>query len=361
MPVQRPRLLAVASLALLLVLAACSQPEPTTEKADTPPLALLTVDAVAAPLEQRWDGVVEAVSDTTLSAQTNARVEALPVDVGDRVSKGDVLVRFSRVEQESARQSAAADVNAARADFTDADANWIRIRDIHAKGLVSDAQRDAALARRHAAEAALAAARARLDNAGQQADYTVVKAPFDGIITRRFVEVGEAVQSGPPLPQPLLAIAALDRLRVKVSVPQTAASAIRTHRQATLVLDDGTRIDADKVTVFPVADAATHSFAVRVELPADTQDLYPGMTVKVAFAVGESQRLLVPASALVKRGELTGVYTLAADNSLSLRQLRTGHRFGDQVEVLAGLDSVERIATDPDAAALYLAQQRRGE
>lgn len=352
-------LAALAALAGCLVFAGCSQSEPVAVSPAEPPLALLTVTTVTTPREQRWDGVVEAVSDTTLSAQTSARVEALPVDVGDKVKQGEVLVRFSNVEQESGRRSAQASVGAAHAEYQDAEANWARIRDVFAKGLVSAAQRDAAWARRNTALAALEAARAQLRNASQQANYTTVTAPFDGIITKRFVEVGEAVQSGPPQPQPLLALAAMDQLRVQVVVPQDAANAIRKYRQATLVTDDGSRIDATRVIVYPLADPVTHSFQVRIELPANTPDLYPGMTVKVAFAIGSGTRLLIPLSALVQRGELTGVYLLLKDHRLSLRQLRLGHRYGDQVEVLAGMEDGERIATDPDAAALYLTQQHR--
>jgi RND family efflux transporter MFP subunit len=223
------------------------------------------------------------------------------------------------------------------------------------QGYVSRAQMDAATAHRDAARAALNAAEATLKSAGQQADYTLVRAPFDGVVTRRFVQVGEAVQSGPPTPQPLIAIASLDALRVDVVVPQSAVDAIRELHTAAVMTGDGKRMLAPTITVFPYADPATHTFRIRVRLPADSAGLYPGMTVKVAFAVGDAQRLLVPVSALVQRGELSGVYVIGADHSVGLRQLRLGHRYGDEVDVLAGLAPGDRIAADPEAAALYLA------
>ncbi|TAN00195.1 MAG: efflux RND transporter periplasmic adaptor subunit, partial [Rhodanobacteraceae bacterium] len=205
------------------------------------------------------------------------------------------------------------------------------------------------------------AAEAALNSAGQQADYTVLRAPFDGVVTQRFVHVGEAVQSGPPTPQPLIALAALDDLRVDVVVPQSAVAAIRAPQRASVVLDDGRRVQAVRVIVFPYADPATHSFRVRVELPPDSTGLRPGMTVKVAFTGGATARLLVPLSALVQRGELSAVYVVAADHSVSLRQLRLGHRYGDEVEVLAGLAAGDRVARDPAAAALYLSKQHDGK
>jgi RND family efflux transporter MFP subunit len=349
-----------AAFVMAALLAACGAPPPPS----LPPqsqLATFTVHTQQSAREQTWDGVVEAVDETTIAAQTNARVLALPVDVGDPVRKGDVLVRFSDVEQQSGRRGAAAVVAAARAEYQDAEINWKRMQAVVGQGYVSRAQMDTATANRDSARANLNAAEATLRSAGQQAGYTVVRAPFDGVVTRRFVNVGEAVQSGPPTPQPLIALAALDALRVDVVVPQGAVDAIRASPRASVVLDGGRRVPAARVSVFPYADPSTHSFRVRIELPAGGSGLYPGMTVKVAFAVGAATRLLVPVSALVTRGELSGVYVAGADGSVDLRQLRLGHRFGDEIEVLAGLAADERVARDPEAATLYLAKRHDGK
>lgn len=344
-------------LVALALLAACGRAPQQQHAPVAPPLATLVVQPAQAHREQVWDGVVEAVGETTLSAQTNARVLELPYDVGNRVVKGDVLVRFTDVEQLSGRRGAQAAVAAARAEYRDAEANWKRTNEVFARGFVARAQLDAATARRDSARAALTSAEAASRSAGQQADYTVVRAPFDGVITHRYVHVGESVQSGPPAPQNLIALASLDALRVGVAVPQSAVAAIRKFHAATVITgDDDQRVRAAGVTVFPYADPATHTFRVRVELPAGTSGLYPGMTVKVAFAIGEAKRLLVPASALVQRSEISGVYVVGADHSVSLRQLRLGHRYGDEVEVLAGLAAGDKVARDPGAAALYLAK-----
>ena len=352
----RPAMLALA----LAALAACGRTPAPPAATAPPPLAALTVHLETAHDEQAWDGVVEAVHEAVISAQTNARVVELPHDVGDAVRKGDVLVRFSDVEQKSAGRAAQAQIAAAQAAYTEADTSYRRFAGIFEKGFVSKAQLDAERARRDAALAALQSARAQSSQVGQQLDYTVLRAPYDGIVTRRYVQVGEAVQSGPPAPQPLIALASLQDLRVGVQVPQSAIAAIRRYHTAEVVLDDGRRVAAGKLTVFPYADPQTHSFRVRLELPGDGAGLVPGMTVKVAFASGEAKRLLLPMSALVQRGELVGAYVLG-EQGVALRQLRLGHRHGDRVEVLAGLDDGERIATDPAAAARWLVAQRRGD
>ncbi|MHB8448845.1 MAG: efflux RND transporter periplasmic adaptor subunit [Rudaea sp.] len=337
------------------LLAACGREPAPAKPAAAPPLRSFVVASTTARREQVWDGIVEAVNETTLAAQTNARVEELPVDVGDRVAKGQVLVRFTDIEQRSGRRSAEAAVAAARANSRQAQANWKRLDEIFARKLVARADLDAATAQRDAAQAALASAEAQLRSAGQQADYTVVRAPFDGVVTQRFVEVGQAVQAGPPQPQPLLALAALDALRVEATVPQGAVDSIRAHAQATLLPDGGEqRVPAASVSVLPTADPATHTFRVRVGIPAGTTGLWPGMTLKVAFAAGDAQRMQVPASALVRRGEIDGVYVIGADNSVALRLVRLGQHDGNVVEVLSGLAAGERVASDPDAAVRWL-------
>lgn len=350
--------LAVA-LAAATILAACGRQPAPSKPGAPPPLASFVVTSAQASREQTWDGVVEAINETTLAAQTNARVAALPVEIGDRVKQGDVLVRFTAVEQDSARRSAQAAVASARANAVQAEANFKRIDAIYARKLVSRADLDAATAQRDAAQAAQASAEAQLRSAGQQADYTVVRAPFDGIVTQRFVEVGQAVQSGPPQPQQLIAIAAVDALRAEVLVPQGTVDAIRAHGIASFLLDDGARrVPAASVSVLPTADPATHTFRVRVGLPPNTPGLWPGMTVKVAFAAGNAQRIMVPAAVLVRRGEIDGVYVIGADNSVGLRLVRLGHRNGDDIEVLSGLAAGERIARDPEAAVRWLVAAR---
>ncbi len=118
------------------------------------------------------------------------------------------------------------------------------------------------------------------------------------------------------------------------------------------------RIAAESITYFPVADSAANTFRVRVNLPDGAGPLYPGMFIKVGFVVGEAKRLLVPADAVARRSELSAVYVVDGE-TVTLRQVRVGRRFGDQVEILAGLAEGEQVATSPVDAAIYLKEQRQ--
>lgn len=342
-------------------LGACSGKQSIPAKPVSVPMpASLVVNTEDAPQEQIWDGTVEAVNSAILSAQTVARVKELPYDVNDVVEEGAVVVRFSDVEQRSSKRAAQAQIDSAKATYDNAEVNYQRYAAILLKGLVAKAVVDQAQAQRDAAKAALVAAQADWQQIGMQQDYTVVRAPYAGIITRRYVHVGESVQAGPPAPQPLLAIASLKDLRVTVQVPQSAIQAIRRFHTADVLLDGqgGRRVAAGKVTVFPYADPDTHTFAVRLDLSGEDTGLYPGMTVKAAFATGRTQRLLVPVSALVQRGELQGVYVLS-DHGASLRQVRTGYQYGDRIDILSGLGAGERIAADPAATTRWIVESRK--
>jgi RND family efflux transporter MFP subunit len=340
------------ALVAAFAVGACARPE-----ADAPgagpevPFETLRVETRDSARERRWDGVVEAVNQATLSAQTAGRVLELPFDVNDYVEAGQVVVRFTDVEQVSVQRRATAAVSSAQAAAAEAEADFKRIGELVAKQLLARAALDQARARRDSARAALDAARAGVSEAGEQVDYTVIRAPYSGILTERHVEVGEAVRPG----QPLVSGLSLDRLRVNVEVPQSDIAAIREHGAAAVLLSDGRRVVAERVTVFPYADPATHSFKVRVELPVADTGLQPGMTVKTAFKTGDTRHLWVPRSALVTRSEVTAVYVVDARNRVTLRQVRLGHREGEEVEVLAGLSDGDRIAADPVAALSHLA------
>lgn len=344
--------------ALLLGLVACSGEQAGSIAAPLPKLETLTVTAGGDGSGRSWDGVVEAVRQADLSAQTSGRVTSVEVDVNDAVAAGQVLLRLTAVEQLAGASAARAQLRAAEAMAAEAAANYARYQALAAKQFVSRLQLDQARAARDAAAANRDAARAQLSQAGQQADYTVVRAPFAGIVSARHVEPGESLSPG----QPLVAVYAPGALRIEVQVPQSDADSIRTLGSARVVLDDGRALDAAAVVVFPAADPTTHSVGVRITLPDTANPPRPGSTAKVQFPMvevaGAAAIVHVPQAVVVQRGEVSGVYVIEG-NRLSLRQLRLGRRIGDQVEVLAGLKAGEILARDPVAALQALAAQRK--
>jgi len=316
-----------------------------------PEVPTVEVAYEVAPRERIWDGRVEAVNQATVSAQTSGRIAELPFDVNDYVEAGAVIMRFTDTEQRAALTRAEAALEESLARYAQSEQEYERVASMFANETVSQARFDQATANRDAAQARLNSARGGVATAKEQLEYTVVRAPYSGIVARRHVELGELVSPG----QPLITGLSLQSLRVNVDVPQSMFKAVHTIGKA-FVYVGGDRIAGEDLSFFPVADAAANTFRVRVDLPDGSATLYPGMFVKVGFVVGETKRLFIPSGAVIRRSELSGVYVVT-DGRIALRQVRLGRRYGDSIEVLAGLVEGESVAIDPVSAGIFLKDQ----
>jgi RND family efflux transporter MFP subunit len=242
----------------------------------------------------------------------------------------------------------------ARAQLAQAEQEFQRVSEIFQRKLVAKSSLDAATAARDTTRARVAAARARLAESESQLEKSVVRAPYNGIVTARHIEVGEAAQPGTPL----LSGLSLERLRVSVQVPQSVVKSLRESPRAEVRLDGREAWPLADLTLFPLADPATHTVTVRGELPKGRiTELFPGMHVKLAVMLGEEPRLVVPEAAVVRRGELTALYVIAVDGRIGLRQVRLGERHDALRSVLAGLSEGEQVAIDPVAAGVALKAQ----
>lgn len=289
------------------------------------------------------DGVIKAVQQSTVSAQTSGTVQSLPYDVDDSVAAGDLIVQLEDSEQQSRLRQAQAGLEEAEAALADARQRFERIEAVHERGLVSRQEFDQARNNLAAARARVERAKGAVSEAQEQLSYTRVLAPYGGILTERHVEVGEAVNPG----QPLLSGLSLEQLRVVVDLPQKYAELARKERQAQVTLADGRVLETGKITFYPYANPQTHTFRLRMRLSDLNGSLFPGMLVKVSVPVASREALWVPASSLIQRGELRAVFVLDEQDQPRLRQVRTGVRDNDRLEILAGLSEGERVVTNP--------------
>jgi RND family efflux transporter MFP subunit len=308
--------------------------------------------------EHIFDAYIEAVQKATVTAQTAGRVLDVMFDVDDYVPKDSILIRIRDTEHGARVAQAEASLKEAQARLKEAQDQHQRLQGLFEKQHVSQADMDRAQADLEAGKARVEASRASLQQAREQLGYTVVKAPYSGIVVERHVEPGESVNPG----QPLMTGFSLERLRAVTVVPQNLIEPVRDQAQARiLVTGQGDReILAERLTFTPYADQKTHTFKVRVDLPAGELGIYPGAFVKVGFVTGRQPVLTVPSSAGAYRSEVRGLYVVRDDGSVLFRQVRLGRAYGDQVEILAGLDAGERIALDPVAAAVYLKKALAG-
>ena len=302
------------------------------------------------------EGVVEAVRQSTVSAQISGRVKEINFDVGDTVKKGQVILRIDERETEQALVGSQAQVMQSQAALTQAKASYERSLQLFEQKYISQSGLDKAKADYDVARAQAAASEAGESQSALARGYAAVLAPFGGVVASRMVEMGEMVTVGKPL------MVGFDpsEMRVIVNVPQDKLADIGARPKVSVELTSLKRwVPAASVTVQPSADIRTHSTQVRVNLPPNQKSVYPGMFVRAHFIVGKAKKLLIPSSAVVRRSEVVAVYIVDEAGKARLRQVRLGDETGEnEVEVLVGLNPGESVALDPIKAGMAPTQSR---
>lgn len=320
---------------------------------------LATAPVQVREVEQTYsiDGVVEATRQSTVSAQISGRVKGIYFDVGDRVSKGQVILRIDEREATQALAGSKAQQSQAEAALQNARLNYERSQQLFEQKFISQAALDKAKSDYEVAKAQAAASAAGAEQSALMQSYTAVIAPYSGVVSARMVEMGEMVTVGKPL------MTGFDpsQLRVIASVPQDKLKDIGSHPGVTVEVPSLSRwIKAASVTVQPSADIRTHSTQVRVDLPSNQPGVYPGMFVRTHFVVGKEKKMLIPASAVVRHSEVVAVYVVDDKGAPHLRQVRLGEtNEQNEIEVMAGLNVGERVAIDALKAEMAGAESKR--
>lgn len=298
------------------------------------------------------EGLVEAVKQATVSAEISGRIIELKFDVGDFVQKGAVIARIDESVVGQQLAGSQAQVAQARALLENARAQYERSKQLFEKKFISQAALDKASSDFKAAQAQAQASMAGAGQAAATRQFATIVAPFSGVVAARHIELGEMAQPGKPL---LTGFDPKD-LRVEVSVPQYKLPQVRALSRATVEIPSLNKwVKAAQITIQPAADIKTHASRVRIDLPEELRDVYPGMFARAHFAVGRAKKLLVPATAVLRRSELTAVYVVGEKDQIQMRQVRLGETAGEGlIEVLAGVVPGERVALDPVQAGIYL-------
>ncbi|MCB4363011.1 efflux RND transporter periplasmic adaptor subunit [Hydrogenophaga taeniospiralis] len=329
-----------------------------------PQVPVMAVGAQAVGAGFLIDGNLQAVRQSVLSAQASGRIATLSVKAGDPVKAGQVLAVIDDRATQAGVAQAQAGFAQADANLANAKAAYERSRDLRAQGFLAQAALDTAQAQYRAAQAGAAAARAGQTQASVAQGFTRLTAPYDGWVLQTHAEAGALALPGTPV----LTVYAPQPIRAVVHVPASQqALALQAQRIEVQLPGTGQWVLPAAKTSLPAADPVSQTVEWRLDLStADGANQVPGRQVRVRFVGGQGQpgdqRLLVPESALLRRGELTGVYVVATRGEgqpagFALRAVRTGASHGEAgVEVLAGLKSGDRVALDPVRAGLSGAQ-----
>jgi RND family efflux transporter MFP subunit len=343
MPVSISRMGAIATIALLPLLSACQ--ELTASAALTPerPVQVQRVSLEGHQATHEFVGVVRARHETDLGFRVAGKIVARVVNVGDRVSAGDVVARLDAEDLRLQVQSAEAELAAASSNVTQTAADFERYSTLKARGYASVAEFDRKKAAKDEAEGRLERARRALDIARNQFAYAELKADADGVITATLAEPGQVVAIG----QPVARLAHRGEKEAVVALPETwLAEARQAKASIRLWSDPDRRLQARLRELSPQADAATRTFAARFTILDADDSVALGMTATVVLARnGDAQVARLPLGAVANRGTGPLVYVVDQNGTLARRPVTISSITEDAVIVTSGVNAGDQVVT----------------
>ncbi len=286
-------------------------------------------------------GKVEAVKHATLSTRTMGYVQKVYVEVGSKVRKGQLLLSINNADLTAQKAQADAGISEAQAAFQNAEKDYKRFKSLFDNKSASQKELDDVTAHYNMAKARLKAAQQMKAGVNAQFSYSNIRAPFSGVVTQKTVNSGDLANPG----MPLLEVENPNAYQIVAMLPESEITKVKRGTAVeVLVKSIAQTVKGKVIALSSSAQSTGGQYLVKVALEKKPKELRSGMFATVSFPVAGksvSQMVTVPVSALVKQGELTGIYTVSQSNTAILRWLRLGQKFGDSVEVLSGLSADE--------------------
>jgi RND family efflux transporter MFP subunit len=332
-----PLLPLTAAALAAVALAGCAKHEPASvadAAAALPPATVhvAVVHLVDTPVLTELTGSIRPVQRAALAAKVMGTIAELPVVLGQRVASGDLLLKISAAEISAKVVQAQAQLNSARRDLD-------RERDLLAKG-ASTADLVKGLEDRYAMTEAM------VHEAETMLGYATIRAPFAGVIAKKFVDAGDLAAPG----QPLLELEGTGAFQVEVAVPDSLVGPLTVGQQVDVAVPSTATAFKGLVTeISSAADAAAHTVLVKLAVPQEAT-VRSGQFARVTLAGRPVRALLVPAAAVTRLGQMERVFVASADKHAVLRLVKTGATQGDRVEILSGLDDGETVIVAPPAS-----------
>lgn len=336
------RLVGISLLLSLLLVAGCGDRIPAG-RTEAPAevirgLGVVQVASATLPGAERFVGTVESPDRGFIAARIDGRVGSIAVREGESVRAGQLLLTIAQNSANDRLAEAAGAQKAAAARAELAEKTMARYQQLQAAEAVTPQELDRVAAELEMARQGLKSAAAALAQAATTQALTRVSAPFAGRVARREIEVGSTVLPGTPL----LVIDRSGGARVRLDVPESFVSRMHPGDVLEVEIPALARTFVGTVTLIePAADPVSRSFQVKVDL-ADASGLTPGLFARAGRPRAGAESLLVPATAVVHRGQLSGVYVVE-NGVLHFRLIKTGRQLGANYEVLSGLAAGESV------------------
>ena len=333
----------ITLIALSLFIVSCGSKEKKVA-VDNSPAIKITVSKVAVNSDSQFlsvSGKIQASNSADLSTRMMGYVKKVHVNVGDKVRKGQLLVSINNADLQAKKGQVNAGITKAKTALNNAEKNYKRFKNLFASTSVTQKEMDDMTANYEMAKAGLESANQMKNEINAQFAYSNITAPFSGVITSKNIESGDMANPG----MPLISIETPKVFEVIAMVPETEISQIKKGTSVNVLVKS-----LDKTLKGKVSEVSTSAkntggqYLVKINLDRTEVSILSGMFSTVQFPVEreiKSSLVLIPKDAIVKNGQLSGVYTVSESNTALLRWLRLGRTYGNKVEVLSGLNADE--------------------
>nr|WP_297786898.1 efflux RND transporter periplasmic adaptor subunit [uncultured Allomuricauda sp.] len=326
-------------LALGLILSGCGSDEKqAVDTSEAVSVTVADVDMGDSSTILAGSGQIKAVNSATLSTRMMGHVESLPVKIGQKVNKGDLLISINNVDLRAKKAQVEASITEAQVAFNNAKKDYERFQNLFNENSASQKELDDMTARYEMAKARLEAANQMKNEVNSQFAYANIRAPFSGVVTNTYIDEGDMANPGVPL----VSVESPGGFEVEAKVAENSISDIEVGTKAHILVKALNTTITGKVSELSASAQNTGGqYVMKVLLDKTDAKILSGMYATVRLEAGEENNgktvVTVPSKALVHKGQLTGIYTLGQDNVALLRWLRLGENYGEEVEVLSGL------------------------
>jgi RND family efflux transporter MFP subunit len=337
-------------LTLLLtvsLLSGCSSDDTTEIEPDSVEVELRMAEASTTHSGLVFPAKVESNNQANLSTIVMGTVISVPVTVGDRVQKGDILVRIKDDQIRAQKSQIEANMVQAKANLENTEKNYDRIKNLYAEESATSKELDDISTMYEIAKANMEALEARLNEVNEMLSYTVIRAPFAGIVSSKFVSEGDMASPG----HPLISVSDPNSIKITATVAENQISQIEEGSNVTVSVSSAgvSKVPARLTAISQAGDPISRQFSIEAVIDdAETiSKLKVGMFAKVEMNIDQTESLYIPADAIFERGQLTGIYTISDNNRAVLRWIRLGEKSGDAIKVLTGLKPGEQYVYAP--------------
>ena len=320
-----------------------------TEAAATPTVAVVHPSASSPTDELVLPGTARAFTDAPIYARASGYLKKWHVDIGSKVTRGQLLAEIETPELDQQLRQARADLENARATMEMSRTTADRWQALFKRDAVSRQESDEKLSDYHARKATVDASGANVKRLEDLQAFQKITAPFDGVITARNTDIGALIDAGAGQARELFRLAAIDKLRVFVSVPQTYAQAARPGTPTAITLEEnpGKIYRGTLARTSSALDPVARTMLSEVEMDNPTGEVLPGAYVVVRLRVGrETRGLTIPANTLLFRAEGLRV-AVVRNGRAELVPVKIGRDYGKSVEVVEGLQPSDAVILDP--------------